>query len=425
MLKDALSTLEELDFDASEGEEDEDEEELDSEFSELDMDSDELDAMTEEEFVELQKKLMSKKKGRSKLELDDLEALLRDAERDLPDSDVDSDLSAEDVPLPPPKKQKKRKETSADEPAKKKRKTSSSSSAPVFDLEEPEFVPTSKKRASTFADPTDVYGDATTLASSDAADKQARRKTLRFHTSKIESAVARRAGARQALGGDDDVPYKERRREAERRKEREAKERGAVGGADLDDEEPAAAPKRSRGDGDEGDGADEDDGYYSLIKKQKKEKKEAKKAEHEAAQAAARYVSVLRLLSQSLTYNPSLARRSWTTPKAQTALAVSLAQSSRTAASHPIVVRASAIRVSRSARSTTRPRRSWPVSGRCIRRVRETLRGMRERRAVLVRSLRVSSSTECLAVATLAFYLFVCAHNLSMLCIAMPLVHCN
>jgi U3 small nucleolar RNA-associated protein 3 len=118
MLKDALSTLEELDFDASEGEEDEDEEELDSEFSELDMDSDELDAMTEEEFVELQKKLMSKKKGRSKLELDDLEALLRDAERDLPDSDVDSDLSAEDVPLPPPKKQKKRKETSADEPAK-------------------------------------------------------------------------------------------------------------------------------------------------------------------------------------------------------------------------------------------------------------------------------------------------------------------
>ncbi|VDB91904.1 unnamed protein product [Peniophora sp. CBMAI 1063] len=288
-LKEALSTLEELDFDASEGEEDEeDDEDLDSDFEGLD--DEELEDLDDDEYLEYAKQMLSRKKGSSgsKVELDDLEALLRDAERDLPTSD--SELSADDAPPPPPKKQKKRKESGAEEPAKKKRKTTATSAAPVFDLEEPEFVPSSKKRASTSAaaDPTDVYGDALTLTSTDAADKQARRKTLRFHASKIESAAARRAGARQALGGDDDIPYKERRREAEKRKEREARERGAVGGDDLDDEEPASAPSRSRGDGDEGEDDEGDDGYYSLIKKQKKEKKEAKKAEHDAAVAAAR-----------------------------------------------------------------------------------------------------------------------------------------
>ncbi|KZV73735.1 hypothetical protein PENSPDRAFT_749962 [Peniophora sp. CONT] len=281
-LKEALSTLEELDFDISE-DEDEEDSELDSE----EVDSDELEGLGPDDRKMLR---LLRQNNPSEAELDDLEALLRDAEQDI----SDSDLSAlDESPAPPPKKQKKRKDATADEPAKKKRKTSSASAAPVFDLEEPEFVPSSKKRASTSTDAMDVYGDATTLASSDAADKQARRKTLRFHTSKIESAVARRAGARQALGGDDDVPYKERRREGEKRKEREAKERGAVGGADLDDEEPQLAPARKRGDGfdedgEEGGEGEEDDGYYSLIKKQKKERKEAKKAEHDAALAAAR-----------------------------------------------------------------------------------------------------------------------------------------
>jgi len=131
------------------------------------------------------------------------------------------------------------------------------------------------------------------LDSVDAEDKGARRKALRFHTSKIESASMRRANARAALGGDDDIPYRERKKEAE--KKRKQKSNLGHGGDDLDDAEPEEPlRKRARGEGSEdgsggsGDENLEDDGYYSLVKKHKAEKKAAKKVEYDAMKEAKR-----------------------------------------------------------------------------------------------------------------------------------------
>jgi len=173
-------------------------------------------------------------------------------------------------------------------PPKKKRKTSTSTKpAPVFDLEEPTYVPSKPRRPTRMGE--DVFGDATVLGGADAADKKARRHTLRFHTSKIESASARRQGARTALGGDDDVPYRERRKEKEARAQREAHagKRGQ-GGDDLDDAQPkseARAALEAVGNSDEESAEEDADGYYSLVQKQKREKKEGKKMAYETAKA--------------------------------------------------------------------------------------------------------------------------------------------
>ncbi|KAJ3856632.1 Sas10 C-terminal domain-containing protein [Lentinula lateritia] len=174
-------------------------------------------------------------------------------------------------------------------PPKKKRKTASESeksSLSMFDLVEPEFVSSKPTSSTSPYAAADAFGEATSLQHADAADKSARRKTLRFHTSRIESANARRSNARSnALGGDDDIPYRERKKEKEDRLAREATARVRhQGGADLDDTEPEPRrPDDSDGDGDEE--MEDANGYYDLVKKQVKEKKERKKAEYEASRA--------------------------------------------------------------------------------------------------------------------------------------------
>ncbi|KAF9036953.1 hypothetical protein BDZ89DRAFT_1061643 [Hymenopellis radicata] len=146
----------------------------------------------------------------------------------------------------------------------------------VFDLVEPEFT-SSRGSTKSRLDPTDGFGEATELQHADAADKSARKKSLRFHTSKIESASARRRGARNdAVGGDDDIPYRERKKTKDLRLAEEAKKRlERQGGADLDDVDPEADKM-------DVDGEQDGDGYYELVKKAAKEKKEKRKAEHEA-----------------------------------------------------------------------------------------------------------------------------------------------
>ncbi|KAG7088541.1 hypothetical protein E1B28_012523 [Marasmius oreades] len=163
-------------------------------------------------------------------------------------------------------------------PPKKKRKTLPDS-APVFDLVEPKFVPSSKTSSSRpSSEVFDVYGEATSLQSADAADKSARKKSLRFHTSKIDNTSARRRGARNmALGGDDDIPYRERKREKEDRVAQGVKARVQnQGGMDLDNTEPEHRVQED---------VEGEDGYYELVSKKLKEKKVAKKAEYEAARA--------------------------------------------------------------------------------------------------------------------------------------------
>jgi U3 small nucleolar RNA-associated protein 3 len=258
-LKQALTTLEDLDLTASDYNDDDDDDD-DDEFG---------TGMPWNDILKDSEKVWNTDEG---LDEDELEELLKDA------------ASA-------------KKSRITQEPPKKKQKTSSktSNSAPVFDLVEPDFAsskPTSS-RAQLDAGNSDAYGEATSLQHADAADKSARKKSLRFHTSKIESASARRQGARnQAVGGDDDLPYRERRKEKEARlaKEAVAKARGQ-GGEDLDDTEPERKAEKRRRDEDSGgeQEADGPDGYYELIKKRSKEKKEQKQADYDAFQAAARY----------------------------------------------------------------------------------------------------------------------------------------
>jgi U3 small nucleolar RNA-associated protein 3 len=269
-LKQALGALEELDFHLSES---------DSGIG----DTEEDDSLVSEEGTD--GSILSKRyrKG-SQLAFDDLAVLLREAEEAV-------------APVKARKKTKPTLPRPPKEPPKKKRKVSTAvKSATVFDLEEPTYV-MSKPRTSTVT-PTsgedDAFGDAMVLGSADAADKKARRHTLRFHTSKIESASARRQGARLSLGGDDDVPYRERRKEREARAQREAQagKRGQ-GGDDLDGTEPeslARATGKFNVDEDDESAEESLNGYYSLVQRQKREQKESKKLAYEAVKATIRCV---------------------------------------------------------------------------------------------------------------------------------------
>lgn len=293
-LKQSLHTLEELDFAASD----------DSDLSDIDdEDESELDWMSDAQDLWSGNNTL-KRKGKG-LEQNELAELLREASML---------LDAEDVPQPKDKTKAKAKRkvkaaasTEDPEPPKKKRKAVT----PVFDLVEPELAPSkaksktkSKDKGKTSAAVEDVYGEASALDVADAADKKARKKSLQFHVSRIESTAARRAGARAgAIGGDDDIPYRERKREKEARIAKEVAKARAQGD-DLDDVDPelefgaeGAADKkqgkkrrREEEDDDESGGSGGEDGYYDLVQRKSKENKEKKKQEYEAALAASRYV---------------------------------------------------------------------------------------------------------------------------------------
>ncbi|KDN34619.1 hypothetical protein RSAG8_12281, partial [Rhizoctonia solani AG-8 WAC10335] len=231
-----------------------------------------------------------KKKSNSDLgQLDEgeLEALMQDA------LDLEPPAATS-----PPKKRKKLSSSETSETREKKKK--GSSPKPVFDLVEPEFTATKTKEKarqdSTLGMDVDIeaLGDPTQLSHTDASDKAGRRKSLRFHTSKIESTSNRRSTARSGMGGDDDLPYRERRKEQKRRGLGE-------GGDDLEmneggdgdtgmDTDAASIGKRNRNASEQlgDDGSEGEDGYYELVRTAKKQKKEEKKAEYEAMRAAER-----------------------------------------------------------------------------------------------------------------------------------------
>jgi U3 small nucleolar RNA-associated protein 3 len=167
-------------------------------------------------------------------------------------------------------------------------------SLPDFDLVEPVFKSSKPTRSlHSASEASDAFGEATSLQQADAMDKSARKKSLRFHTWKIESASARRKNARaHAAGGDDDLPYREREKEKKKKtNESKANVRGA-GGDDLDGIEPSIPGERNGAkdyDSFGGDDSEDVDGYYELIERRSKEKKYAKKMDYDEARAAARY----------------------------------------------------------------------------------------------------------------------------------------
>lgn len=299
-LKQSLITLEELDFAPSDSDDD------------LDEDADAFDLWSKDKF--------------HGLEWDELQKLLEDADDVLGDSESPKTrsrgkASTESEPKLTIKIKGKGKakavdeEVQADEPPKKKRKKSKvkSDSAtepalPVFDLVEPTFPSSSSskskpsQKASSSSSPSyDPYGEHLTLQQADAQDKASRKRSLRFHTSKIESSSAKREKARQGMGGDDDIPWKERKKAKEDRLAKEAAKKRGMADDDLDDTEPepredgseGSKKKRKRAEEDgsgESDGeGDGDGGYYELVKQKSKEKKEQKKAEYDAVQAAIKY----------------------------------------------------------------------------------------------------------------------------------------
>ena len=243
---------------------------------------------------------------RTTLEDEELTELLHDAQLQSPEP---NDL---DHPKEKKKKKVKVKEEKEEGKKKKKEKKVDKKTKGVFDLVEPDFVPSSSKpKRPASATPTadlplslSAYGESTVLDAIDAEDKSARKRSLRFHTSKIESTTARRAHARNAAsGGDDDIPYRERNKEREARLKREAEaklRKGLLGqgGDDLEDvemkdggeDEKGKGRKRRREEMEEEDNDAGGDGYYELVKRQKMDKREKKKAEYEAEKAAERYV---------------------------------------------------------------------------------------------------------------------------------------
>ncbi|KAL5501422.1 SAS10 [Sanghuangporus vaninii] len=293
-LKQSLITFEELDFVMSDSE---DASDLDSEDS---FGSDESELDDDDESDRLDTWSASKKLG---LEAGELEDLLAQAYSPKPPP-TGKKLPKVKLRVNPSKVDEK-----PQEPPKKKRKglngTAVTKPKVTFDVEEPSLPSKgatpgeSRKNGDTAR--SFGFGEATSLDDADLEDKKVRRKALQFHTAKIESASARRKGARTALGGDDDVPYRERNKEKEKKKLARAAKLGE-GGEDLDDVEPEGVheqqlQKRGRdetNDDAEGSGSgvesgdDEDDGYYSLVKRQKKAKQAEKKAQYDATKAANR-----------------------------------------------------------------------------------------------------------------------------------------
>lgn len=353
-LKQSLATLEDLDFAASDSEDERDEDESGEE-DDLSPLEDELDFSEDAEELWM----LDRQNG---LESGELNDLLKDV------------MSAYKEPI-------SKSGSTAEKPPKKKRKTSSDTAkpnAPVFDLVEPEFTSSksSALHSQTDARNADAYGEVVSLQHGDAADKSARKRTLRFHTSKIESASARRQGARnQASGGDDDIPYRERRKDKETRLAKEAKTKvRGQGGEDLDDVEPERKVEKRRREDESGDEAEGPDGYYELVKRQTKDKNERKKAEYETA---TQYVSVSPPVPVSDVL-PDLTLMT-TTPQV---LAPSHEQYWPTKGLLLVGQRASATRVSRNASSSKRRRGRSHRRRQCTRAESPRLDGTMERNLV-------------------------------------------
>ncbi|KAF8527529.1 Sas10 C-terminal domain-containing protein [Hysterangium stoloniferum] len=268
-LKQALSTMEDLDFDASSDQED----------SEMEDDSDISDAddATKAEMA----KFLGSPFRTKRVGFEGLEKLLRDA-----DAAEEARLKGEKHLKPVNRTKDVEKKTHKKNKPEKRVTTESS-----FDLVEPKFMPTRRLTRSLNDDGVEAYGETTSLSLVDDADKKARKRTLRFHTSKIESSARRREEGKDKLGGDDDIPYRERKREQEERLRREVAKSRGQGGDDLDmDGITVQGPaKRKRDESQEASEEEGDDGYYDLVKRAKKEKKESKKRNYDESRMAERF----------------------------------------------------------------------------------------------------------------------------------------
>ncbi|KAI1469528.1 Sas10 C-terminal domain-containing protein [Daldinia caldariorum] len=127
------------------------------------------------------------------------------------------------------------------------------------------------------------FGEEEVLDAKSAAEKAARKKSLRFYTSQIVQKANRRAAGGRDAGGDMDIPYRERLKDRQARLNAEAEKRGQksskmgaeLGDASDEEDERVATAVR-----------DDEDEYYDMVAAATSKKK-AEKAARAAALAAA------------------------------------------------------------------------------------------------------------------------------------------
>ncbi|KAI1282508.1 Sas10 C-terminal domain-containing protein [Xylaria sp. FL0933] len=197
-----------------------------------------------------------------------------------PPEDEDLDMPDEDTILPKqPKETNKAKRAKAK--AERKAKAIEDSLADLDSLLAPKKAP--KKKAvlkDTEEDSNSDFGEEEYLDSKTAAEKAARKKSLRFYTSQIAQKANRRAAGGRDAGGDMDIPYRERLKDRQARLQAEAEKRGKKGpkmGADLgegSDDEDHETAKAIRDEGNEE--------YYNMIAAASSQRKDAKAARAEA-----------------------------------------------------------------------------------------------------------------------------------------------
>ncbi len=192
--------------------------------------------------------------------------------------------AAESIPSPPKEELPTIQDTegvpkakkSSKDPASKKAKAKAKRQAKVIEdsLADLDALITTKKKPkkkldteASAQDGNSDFGEEEILDARAAADKAARKKSLRFYTSQIVQKASRRADAGRDAGGDMDIPYRERLRdrqarlmaEAEKRGKKDSKHGAALG--DASDEEDQQAANAIR---------DDEDEYYDIVSARKK-----------------------------------------------------------------------------------------------------------------------------------------------------------
>ncbi|KAK1242554.1 hypothetical protein MKX08_005366 [Trichoderma sp. CBMAI-0020] len=208
--------------------------------------------------------------------------------------DVDSvlQLNGDESAAQTKKKSKKSREADAAAAAKKAKKLAKAKAieetvADLYDLPINTKSKAKKKDQTNNAhdDDSSDFGEEEALDARAAADKAARKKSLKFYTSQIVQKANRRAGAGRDAGGDMDIPHRERLRdrqarllvEAEKRGKRDSK-LGANLGEDSDEEDSKTANAVR----------DDEDDYYDMVANASKAKKDDKTARYAAYAAASK-----------------------------------------------------------------------------------------------------------------------------------------
>lgn len=121
------------------------------------------------------------------------------------------------------------------------------------------------------------------MADVDSQEKKARRRTLRFYTSKIDQSENKKI---DRYKGDDDIPYKERLFERQQRLLEEARKRGQQGpsGADLDSKDYSSGDEATS----KAMNKESEQDYFEMTRRQRQNKKDARRKAHKDAVKAAR-----------------------------------------------------------------------------------------------------------------------------------------